>query len=46
MNKTLRNTLAAAIGITGLVAQVAFAADDGVFSVTSGIDYSSKLPVL
>ena len=41
MNKTLRNTLAIAIGITGLATQVAFAEDAGVFSVTSGVDYSS-----
>ena len=41
MNKTLRNTLAIAIGITSLATQVAFAEDAGVFSVTSGVDYSS-----
>ena len=45
MNKTLRNTLAIAIfiaiGISGLAPQVALAEDAGVFSVTSGVDYSS-----
>ena len=41
MNKTLRNTLTLAISITGLATQVAIAADAGVFSVTSGVDYSS-----
>ena len=41
MNKNLRNTLAIAIGFTSLVTQVAFAEDAGVFSVTSGVDYSS-----
>ena len=41
MNKILRKTLSIAIGITGLATQVAFAADAGVFSITSGVDYSS-----
>ena len=41
MNKNLRNTLVIAMGLTGLVTQIAFAADAGVFSVTSGVDYSS-----
>jgi hypothetical protein len=41
MNKALRNMLAIAIGMTGLATQVAFAGDAGVFSVTSGVDYSS-----
>ena len=41
MNKTLRNTLVIAMGFSGLAAQVTFAEDAGVFSVTSGVDYSS-----
>ena len=41
MNKTLRNKLAIATVISSLGVQVAFAEDVGVFTVTSGFDYSS-----
>lgn len=41
MNLCLRNNLILTFGIISLLTQVAFAEDAGVFSVTSGIDYSS-----